>query len=641
MKLPGVGKAVEVNLSLNPETTSARATAAELVVGERVFGEPVLACTRFRLDEERVGCEGTLRFNASWGATEGTVRWTYEFEEERLSLSGQSGLFGGEVSFSASLDEDGLSGDYTLSDLAVESLAAPLLDGYSLHGGTLSGHGTIRRPESSETTSATAEMTLTGLGFDNADGTVAGAELGLTLSASGEIGDKAVTFEVDLAPSGGEALFGSLYLNFAQARPRLQLAGNLAGEVLAVESAELTDGELLSLSLSGEGNLSSLAAGRWTVELDHLLFPEVYDRYLANLVQALGLGRFDLAGKVRGRMELAEAELAHATLDIRSVDVRDSAGRFAFEALDGLVDYSAEGDSVDSALAWDRAGIYQVEIAPGEARFFLAANEFQLLQPLRLGIFDGAATIRTLAFSDYGSAEMTLDFEADIEPISLRPVTEALEWPPLNGTLSGEIPRVRLRDEIVEVGGAIELAVFDGTVRFEKLRLERLFGVLPTLAGDLILTNLDLRQMTGAFSFGEIRGRVEGGLRNLRLLDWQPVAFDMTLKTPENDRSTHRISQRAVDNLTSIGGGPTAVLSSTFLRFFEDFGYERLGIACRLRNNVCSMAGVRPAPDGGYYIVEGSGIPRIDVIGYSREVDFQQLIRRVKAATEAGSPTFN
>ena len=92
--------------------------------------------------------------------------------------------------------------------------------------------------------------------------------------------------------------------------------------------------------------------------------------------------------------------------------------------------------------------------------------------------------------------------------------------------------------------------------------------------------------MTGAFSFGRITGRLSGAIDGLQLFNWTPVAFDARLYTPPDDRSKHRISQRAVENIGSIGGGGagvTAALSSGFLRFFEDFNYDRLGLSCRLR----------------------------------------------------------
>jgi len=158
----------------------------------------------------------------------------------------------------------------------------------------------------------------------------------------------------------------------------------------------------------------------------------------------------------------------------------------------------------------------------------------------------------------------------------------------------------------------------------------------------VIARRLDLELVTSTFSIGSITGRLDADLKGLELFNWSPVAFDARLYTPPGDRSKHRISQRAVENIGSIGGGGagvTAALSSGFLRFFDDFNYDRLGLSCRLENNVCAMNGVAPAPNGGYYLVKGKGLPRIDVIGSSRRVDWPRLVQQLIAATKSGGPT--
>ena len=80
-------------------------------------------------------------------------------------------------------------------------------------------------------------------------------------------------------------------------------------------------------------------------------------------------------------------------------------------------------------------------------------------------------------------------------------------------------------------------------------------------------------------------------------------------------------------------------MSRSFLRYFEEFGYKRLGIRCRLRQGVCEMGGVAPAGDG-YYLVEGGGIPRIDIVGFTRRTDWTLLVAQLKeiAAGSAGTP---
>lgn len=130
------------------------------------------------------------------------------------------------------------------------------------------------------------------------------------------------------------------------------------------------------------------------------------------------------------------------------------------------------------------------------------------------------------------------------------------------------------------------------------------------------------------------------------MLNWRPVAMDMHFYTPANDRSQHRISQRAVENLASVGGGgAAAVLSSGFLKFFDVFAYDRIGLRCVLDNGVCRMSGAGSAKAGGagngYYIVKGSGIPRIDVVGFRDAVSWQRLVQQLAAITRSGSPSVN
>ena len=126
--------------------------------------------------------------------------------------------------------------------------------------------------------------------------------------------------------------------------------------------------------------------------------------------------------------------------------------------------------------------------------------------------------------------------------------------------------------------------------------------------------------------------------------NWRPVAMDMHFYTPQDDKTQHRISQRAVENLASVGGGgAAAVLSTGFLQFFEVFAYDRIGLRCVLLDGTCSMSGAGPAKAGpqgpGYYIVKGRGVPRIDVVGFRNNVSWQSLVRQLAAITRSDAPT--
>ena len=116
------------------------------------------------------------------------------------------------------------------------------------------------------------------------------------------------------------------------------------------------------------------------------------------------------------------------------------------------------------------------------------------------------------------------------------------------------------------------------------------------------------------------------------------MGFNALFYTPENDKSRRRISQKAVDNISNLGGaGLSGSLARTFLGMFEEFRYKRIGIGCRLQGGTCEMVGVGETKQG-YYLVEGSGLPRIDIIGYNRTADWMRLVEQLKQITESGSP---
>jgi hypothetical protein len=188
--------------------------------------------------------------------------------------------------------------------------------------------------------------------------------------------------------------------------------------------------------------------------------------------------------------------------------------------------------------------------------------------------------------------------------------------------------------------------VFDGRIAVTSLAMERPFGVAPTVQADLAVTGVDLLAMTEVFDFGSISGRLDGQVDGLRLVDWTPVAFDARFATVPRKGVRQRISQRAVQNISSVGDASFVTsLQGQLIGLFDDFGYRRIGIACRLRNQVCEMSGLDgggPAPGssapgssgsgaGGFTIVQGSGVPRLNVVGFNRRVDWPTLVERLQA----------
>jgi hypothetical protein len=205
--------------------------------------------------------------------------------------------------------------------------------------------------------------------------------------------------------------------------------------------------------------------------------------------------------------------------------------------------------------------------------------------------------------------------------------------------VSGRIPGLSYRDKELTVNGDVSAAVFNGTIVGRNFRLRDPLGPWPRLFADVSARQLDLELVTRAFPIGNITGRLDADVKGLELFNWSPVAFDAHLYTTPGDRSKHLISQKAVTSISNVGGGGggvSAALQSGVLRFFDDFRYDRIGLACRLKNDVCAMGGVEPAGIG-YYIVKGKGIPRIDIIGNQGRVDWPTLISQIVAGMNSNT----
>jgi len=498
--------------------------------------------------------------------------------------------------------------------------------------------GEIEATLSATASGIEAQWSAQALGFDNADGTIAGVDLGL--GAGFELvraGAGAWRFRGDLAWRSGEALFGRWYLAAPGAPVTLEFNGH-----------RLADGsiELVRLAFADPGVATAIGSADWSPPLTPLPDAGALERlaielepfkrrYLSGLLAPLALDGLGLAGAVELAGRYAGAADWRLAGRLDEVDIDDPEQRFDLQGLRGRWDWSGEG-SGSARFHWSRARVYRVPLDAAGLRLQLAPDSIALARPFSQPVLGGALRIHALSVTGIGAgsgAPPGVGIDAEIEPLDLRRLTAALGWPEFGGELSGRIRDLRRDGEVWRLGGGLDVDVFNGRMSLERLRVERPFGVLPSLAATLRGEGLDLEPLTAAFSFGRMTGPVDIEVDNLRLLDWRPVRFDARIHTPAQAEGPWRISQRAVDTLSSLGTGPGAA-SSMLLRFFEDFGYQRIGWSCRLRGDICHMGGIR-ALDQGYLLVEGSGLPRLRVVGYHRRVAWRRLIEQLREAIQS------
>ena len=459
------------------------------------------------------------------------------------------------------------------------------------------------------------------------------------LSLAGDfriVRDAAAThFNFEGSLRGGQILAGSFYAKLPTADTVLRLQGTqYPGGKLNLAHFEYRDSGALvvqgSLALNAQQQLRTLQVQRVEANLGVVL-----QRYASGWLAQLGLSGLQAAGLVSGHLRWSAGRLQDFTVDLKNIDLADARNRFAVAGLHGGLRWAKHLATPPTTLGWKAASVYRLPLGASKLQLASRSGWLILEQPTSIPLLGGRFGISRLQWRPDAGEGTHMEASLNFRNIDLATLAGALGWPAFRGQLGGAVPELLWRGDQIVLNGGLSANLFDGFVDVTHLQLAHPFGDAPELGANLLLRGVRLGPMTSVFDFGEIRGRLDGTVKGLRLVAWKPLAFNAELHTVGGGR----ISQRAVKNLTKIGGGGLAGgLQATILKLFSSFSYRRIGISCKLVGSVCTMGGISPADGGGYTIVQGSGLPYIHIVGHQRRVDWPTLVRRLRAATRGQSP---
>ncbi len=480
---------------------------------------------------------------------------------------------------------------------------------------------------------ASGQFDLAALGFDSPAGKLAAQGLGgggrFVLSTA----DGPASIHLESTLRGGEVLLGPIYAKLPDHAVQLSLDARAQGGAISIERLRMGDPDALQLkgaiAFTAKGALASLNLSQLQLSL-----PMAYQRYGQAWLASYGLRDMTVCGQLSATLDLRRDGLHAFTFDTTGLDLADADGRLAITGLKGGLDWSREGRRQATTLSWQRLGVYRLMHGPATSHWQSDNGVLSLQQPIRMSLLGGQLRISDLDWAPAVANGQRLDTSMALAGVDMAAFSRAMGWPQFPGTLGGAITGLSIKGDQLALDGGLSLNVFGGFVDVTALTLQQPFGAHPVLAGNIALRQLDLGAITSVFDFGSITGPLDGHVNGLRLVNWQPVAFDAQLLASQGGR----ISQRAVNTLASVGGGGVAAgLQGAVLKLFNTFGYERIGLNCRLQGSVCHMSGLEPTADG-YTIVDGRGLPHLNVIGHQAEVDWPTLIRRLKAAIDGNAP---
>lgn len=621
---------VEVELDWPAGTPEGRLTlrAARVVapdLGYR-FGDLEWQCPLVRVGAAGWRCDGVLR-------GDGVGRTPTRLAVVIDVASTDATLLRGDATLS--IHRSAATPDATRVDLAnvplawTQALLEKAWPEAALTGGRVDAELVVTAADAEPLTIA-GPLAIAGASLDTPDGSIAAEGLGAQLDIDAAIGaDTRVVVDGELR--GGELLFGTTYVSLGAREVGLRVeAVQREGQGWQLPRLRWDDAGILTAQGSAGFDIDAELA-TLDLQLRSADLAPLRDGYLSGWLGVAGLADLQLSGAAGAQLHLQDGRLRSAQLRIDEADIQDPGDRFAFDGLDGDVAYSA-GEAVLSELRFGGGALYGLEFDAAALPFRSQAGVLELRDPVQVPLLGGVARFDHLRIRP-PVPEQGLDvrFGLGLDDLDVARLAQALGWPDFTGTLSGRIADARYADQRLDFGGGLEMQLFSGTVAVSSLAMERPFGVAPTLSADIVLDDLDLESLTGVFGFGSITGTLDGSIAGLRLVDWAPTAFDAQLYTQRRRGVRQRISQRAVQDLSSVGDPSfAATIQAQLIGLFDDFGYSSIGVSCRLKDSICSMDGLGAA-GAGFLIVRGSGLPRLNVVGFNRQVDWPTLVERLAA----------
>lgn len=409
---------------------------------------------------------------------------------------------------------------------------------------------------------------------------------------------------------------------------QIEANGRLTEAALDVDQVRLAVRDVGAVTAGLRWDRERGRVTRWGLVSEPIDLAAAMRAWLQPWLAGLGFPAWHAEGKVLLSAEWRDGALRRFYAGLQDATLEDGTGYLSLRG-------------IEARIPWEAGLATEAEIRAASGRFGdLPLGAFSI--PLRLDgataridklvapLLDGRFEIESLFLERAGNA-WSAEFSGSIEGVSMPKLSRALKLPLMDGALSAHVPRIAYENEVLQMDGAIGIEVFDGGIIVHQLRMHDPFSAKRRLLMDVTARGLDLGMLTRTYAFGSIEGRFDADLNELEMAGWTPLRFDARIASSEGEYP-RVLSLGALKDITELGlpeeGKAIRRLPE---RSGIGLGYKRIGLGCRLREGVCELSGI-PGLDQKDHVVimEGSGIPSIDILGYNRRIAWDALVARFR-----------
>ncbi len=546
-------------------------------------------------------------------------------------------------------DKIEISGDMRYSSALNRGILADLVSGLYRKGFRIEGMGSISSSfslkmgrDSSPDIKVITDFTLKDGAFSTPDGDIASEGVYLSGHSLIEVPSESdvVGIDIEMKARNFELLAGNIYGDFREMPVTFHLRGRYkrGDDSIEISEAALKIKDIGELYFRGAlHDLKKTPTMEIELRLPGLSIRELYDDYIKDAYRE----RFSVLGDitVSGNTELllslkGPVRTPDVQGDMRFVDIniiRDE--KLYLKGLNMHIPfYKGTGDKeYEGSFSIKEASLGGMEIKDLEMPLMVSDDEILFERPIVLKLFGGNIFIDNINFRNITGSDRLFQASLRLEKIDLSQLSSALHIPPLKGYLSGTIPDIVYTDRSIYTDGDVVINVFDGVVRVKNLAVHNILSPAMSIESDIEVDDISLSELTQTFDTGHISGVLRGFVKDLVIVNGQPQHFKASFETVRKSGVPQRISVKALKRIQILGSGMgSSILDRGIYQFFKQYRYAKIGFRAYLNNDILTLEGIERHGNRGYIVKGGLLPPKVDVINYTQNISFRELIDRLK-----------
>jgi hypothetical protein len=540
-----------------------------------------------------------------------------------------------------------------LADVPFESLSLAAMADWRFSGtmGLDFGGGAA----TAQATEKQVRLQLKGLSFSSPDESKLGegirGEIQANLSLPTQ-DDGTASLQGDMGLDGGEILLGSFYLNLEEDPLYVSSSGTYNPQSFRLSSLSIH----LRAPTFGEGTLTFLppSMGDQGGDVEVTLGPIANKRaldlfvkepfgHVSPLVKELSInGETFITATIRGTrgryliqglVETSPMDVVAPTHQVTAKGLKirfplvlvypEDDRRGSYVGLKDPLTGFIKGDSIEwRSQRWEHLNVQMT----------LTEDSLLFSQRMKFPMWGGAIVLEGAQIRNPFGKKMEIALGLRMEEVNFSSVTELFLPFTLPGFLEGSFSTVELSEESLETQGTLTIHTLGGHIEVANIHGRIPFSRLRKVSMDMRLRNIDLEKASQSFEFGRMGGIIQGKIEDLTLSFGQPEKFEFEIWSERQRGIKQYVNADAVNSLSILSTGSAFPFKRGALQFFKYFPYARLGIYCKLQNDVFTLRGTIHR-GGVEYLIKRGLVGGINVINQNPEnrIRWKQMLRRLKA----------